>query len=81
MKKEEILEVLKKESYRDGTNDLVLYESEFEFVAERLVKLCNLQNVSNNEVAVCETCLHYRKDNTSDICRRCFSNSHFSKAN
>ena len=45
MNKEEIIEILKKESYSDATNDLILYESEFEFVAERLVKLCNLQNV------------------------------------
>ena len=45
------------------------------------LKNCNLQNVSNNEVSVCEKCQHYRKDNTPEICRRCFSNSHFQKAN
>ena len=48
---------------------------------QQQLKNCNLQNVSNNEVSVCEKCQHYRKDNTPEICRRCFSNSHFQKAN
>lgn len=50
MKKEEIFEILKSESYPDDTNDLVIYESEFEFVAERLVELCNLQSLSGSSL-------------------------------
>jgi uncharacterized paraquat-inducible protein A len=36
-----------------------------------------IELVKNNEVAVCEKCTHYNKEQKPEICRRCFSNSHF----
>lgn len=39
----------------------------------------NLACVSVNEVTVCSKCDHYNNSQGSEICRRCFENSHFAK--
>lgn len=70
--KEKLIELFTKLDNETDTFAPFVTSDQFDFLADEIVKLCNLQNVSNNEVAVCDGDeMTWNNDIGSFVCDKC----------